>query len=179
LTLTYYLDGFNNLWEIYDNLFDGATISLSGTGTTNYINHAYNGFTAGTSNPFGSGNITGLQPDYQSGPLGNYYYPTNGTNLFMLINAGIQTADLAGLYHYTTTTNQVKETNSVVDIGFHYVAVNTNGLPFDTDGDTRPDYLEDVNGNGNGSDDPTSWLIYNSPNGLTGATGLQVFTPLK
>jgi hypothetical protein len=29
---------------------------------------------------------------------------------------------LAGLYHFTTSTNQVKETNSVVDIGLHYVA---------------------------------------------------------
>ena len=67
----------------------------------------------------------------------------------VLTNAGSQTADLAGLYHYTTTTNQVKETNSTVDIGYHYVAVGTNGLPFLTwMGMGLLDYLEDANGNG-------------------------------
>ena len=84
-----------------------------------------------------------------------------------------------GLYHYTTQTNQAKETNSVVDIGYHYVAVNSSGSPIDTDGDGSPDYYEDVNGDGSATGDPTSWLSYDSANGLSGASGLQVFTPLK
>jgi len=53
-----------------------------------------------------------------------------------------------GLYHFTTQTNQVKETNSVVDIGYHYVAVDGNNVPLDNDSDGLPDYLEDSNGNG-------------------------------
>ncbi|MBI3413927.1 MAG: hypothetical protein HY043_01195, partial [Verrucomicrobia bacterium] len=56
----------------------------------------------------------------------------------------------AGLYHYTTTTNQVKETNSTVDIGFHYVATtgSSSTTLVDTDADGAPDYWEDKNGNG-------------------------------
>ena len=74
-----------------------------------------------------------------------------------LINAGSMNATNAGLYHYTTTTNQVKETNSVVDIGFHYVAVNGSVEPEDTDSDGTPDYLEDADGDGatdSGETDP-------------------------
>jgi hypothetical protein len=82
--------------------------------------------------------------NWQSGALGNYYLPTNST----LINTGsVANAALLGLYHFTTTTNQVKEMNSVVDIGFHFVAV-TNGVGLDADVDGIPDYLEDSNGDG-------------------------------
>jgi hypothetical protein len=35
-----------------------------------------------------------------------------------------------------------------VDIGYHYVAVDTNGIPLDSNGDGIPDYLQDANGNG-------------------------------
>jgi hypothetical protein len=93
-----------------------------------------------------------------AGPLGNYYQPTNSP----LINKGSQTADLAGLYHYTVSTNlvsglQIKETNSIVDISYHYVAVDANGNPIDTDGDGIPDYLEDANGNGLVNSGETDW----------------------
>jgi hypothetical protein len=53
-----------------------------------------------------------------------------------------------GLYHFTTQTNQAIEANSVVDIGYHYVATDANGNPLDSNGDGIPDYIEDVNGNG-------------------------------
>src|SRR5205807_1065977 len=52
--------------------------------------------------------------------------PTNGTYLARLINAGSRTASSAGLTNYTTTTNQVAEGSSTVDIGYHFFAVNTN-----------------------------------------------------
>jgi hypothetical protein len=117
---------------------------------------------------------------YKIGPLGIYYQATNSP----LVQAGTTTADLVTLYHFTISTNlisslQIKETNSVVDLSFHYVATDGNGVPADKDGDGIPDYLEDQNGNGNAADDPTSWTTYNSTNGLALGNGLQVFTPLK
>jgi hypothetical protein len=52
----------------------------------------------------------------------------------------------------------VKEASSMVDIGFHYVAVDpSTGLPYDTDGDGVPDYLEDRNGNGTVDSGETDW----------------------
>jgi len=52
---------------------------------------------------------------------------------------------------------QAKETNSVVDIGYHYVAVNSAGQPIDTDGDGTADYAEDGNGNGVVDSGETDW----------------------
>jgi len=51
----------------------------------------------------------------------------------------------------------------------------------DTDGDTFADYFEDRNGNGvfDAAAGETDLNTYNSPNGLTGSPGMQVFTPLK
>jgi len=101
----------------------------------------------------GSNNTNLATLTYQTGPLGKYYQPTNS----VLINAGSRTADLASLYQFTATTNQVKETNSTVDIGLHYVAVNAQGQPIDTDGDGIPDYQEDANGNGTVTSGETDW----------------------
>ena len=133
------------------------------------------------------GNVTGIVADYQTGPLGDCYYPANGslTSLASLINAGSQYATNAGLYHYTTTTNQVKETNSVVDIGFHLVALNPQLSTLnlvDTDGDTFADVAEDLDGDGvfDAGTAETDWKIYNSPMGIgTNGPGLVLFTPLK
>jgi hypothetical protein len=67
-----------------------------------------------------------------------------------------------------------------VDIGYHYVAWDlASNKAIDTDGDGVPDYLEDANGNGSTDSGETDWQTYNSQNGLSGASGLQVFTPLK
>ena len=95
--------------------------------------------------------------DYQVGPLGNFYYPTNGTNLFTLIDAGSRNATNAGLYHFTVRVDQTKESNSVIDIGCHYVALNGSNQPWDADGDGLPDYLEDRNGNGTVDSGETDW----------------------
>ena len=51
------------------------------------------------------------------------------------------------------------------------------GRPLDTDGDGIPDYLEDRNGDGTTDDGETDWQTSNS--GVSGAGGLQVFTPFK
>ncbi|MBI3418206.1 MAG: hypothetical protein HY043_23190, partial [Verrucomicrobia bacterium] len=166
-----------NVWTIKDNLFEGITMYLGSQTTAN----SNNGYTTNvTVLAGGTNNKTNLVADYQTGSLGSYYFPTNGgsTSFVNLLNTGSRAASAAGLYHYTTTTNNVKETSSTVDIGFHYVAVNSSGLPFDTDGDGIPDYYEDRNGNGTyDSATETDWQTSNSGNGASGA--LTVFTPLQ
>ena len=127
----------------------------------------------------GTSNKTNLVAGYQTGPLGPYYYPTNGGfySLTNLLNAGSTWATNAALYHFTTTVNQVKEGATKVDIGFHYLSVDASGMPQDYDGDNVPDYLEDANGNGAVDSGERDWQV--SENGTTGAIGLRVFTPLK
>jgi hypothetical protein len=115
---------------------------------------------------------------WEAGPLGRYYQPANSA----LLDAGSRNATNAGLYHFTCTTNQVKEGYSIVDIGYHLVAVtNVAGvwIPIDTDGDGLPDYWEDANGNGTADPGETDWQQYDSQNCLNSSPGLQVFTPLK
>lgn len=86
---------------------------------------------------------------FLTGPLGNFYQPSNS----YLINMGSASATNFGLYHYTVTTNlvsglEIKETNSIVDIGYHYVATDGSGNPIDSNGNGMPDYLEDSTGRG-------------------------------
>ena len=85
--------------------------------------------------------------------MGNSYQPVDSA----LINKGNTNANRLGLYHFTTQTNQVKETNSPVDIGYHYVAVDANGIPIDSNGDGIPDYFQDANGNGLVDAGETNW----------------------
>ncbi len=130
-------------FTFHDNFFVGNTIDQS---ESIGIDHGANGYIT---------NCTRLEPQnpedkivpatfaFEQGVLGRYYQPTNSP----LLNAGSRDATLAGLYHFTTTANNVKETNSVVDIGFHYVAMESDQLP-DSDNDGTPDYLEDSDGDG-------------------------------
>src|SRR5439155_7686394 len=108
------------------------------------ITSSYNGYVATSSLGYSGGHDKSVSTfNYAKGTLGPWYqYSTN------MIDAGSRTADLAGLYHETTQTNQVKEATSTVDIGFHYVAVNANGNPVDSNCDSIPDDLSDANGNG-------------------------------
>jgi len=170
--------GTNDPVVVRECSFDATSIN---TNTLNVnpsiVYYDYNAFLQGSDRilPAGAHDQIVTNYNWQASWLGNYYLPTNS----ILINTGGVTADLIYLYHFTTQTNQAKETNSVVDIGFHVVATDSNGRPIDTDGDGIADYLEDLNGNGNGADDPTSWLVYNSGYGLTGTSKLQVYTPLR
>jgi hypothetical protein len=183
LSLGYYSGSGMQSWNVKDNLFDGATQSFSYDSYGNsMVQRSHNGFITNTATIFGgTGSRTNLVADFQGGPLGRFYYPATGgsSSLTNLVNTGSRLASAAGLYHFTTTTNQVKEATSQVDIGYHYVALDANGVPVDTDGDGIPDYLEDRNGDGSPTGDPTSWQSYNSANGLTGNPGLLVFTPLQ
>lgn len=165
--------------SVRDCAFDQVTLSVADgyssiPTNTDYDYNAYPNVSGAF--PFNGGHDkSSVSFNWQSGPLGRYYLPTNS----VLIDAGHTNANFVGLYHFTTQTNQVKETNSVVDIGYHYVALDSLGNPFDTDGDGIPDYLEDSNGNGVfDAGDLGDWQI-GQYNGLSQGFGLQVFTPLK
>jgi hypothetical protein len=137
-------------WFFFDNAVDNSVLA-----TNSLIN---NGFNAFLNCPFalsGPGNII-LTKDlaYQSGPLGGFYQPVDSP----LINAGSTTADLAGFFHFTTQASELKETNSVLDIGYHYVAVDVNGNPEVSNDNGIPDYLADANGDGLVDDGEQPWL---------------------
>jgi hypothetical protein len=156
-----------------DNVFDGVTASLDGA-------VGYNAYLHGATNTAFQSTDLRTNISWLSGPLGNYYQPSNSP----FINAGSASAANFGLYHYTVITNllggrEIKETNSIVDLGLHYVALDSNGLPISTPGDAIPDYLADANGDGLVESGEISWLTYVSLNGLLPPTGLTLFTPLK
>jgi hypothetical protein len=165
-------------WYAFNNDFDACKIALLARCTNGY--NAYINCVNRINPPSSRDLVLSSPIQYVSGPLGDFYQLTNSP----LVNTGSVTAELTGLYHYTVTTNlvndqQIKETNSVVDIGYHYVAVDNNWNPLDADGDGMPDYLEDANGNGQVELGESSWTNYNSASGLTSANALLVFTPLK
>ena len=165
----------SDTWLFRDNAFDQTAITQEGEVID--VDGAYNAYnTTNRLQPTSLTDVLVTNFNWQASWLGNYYLPGNSS----LINTGsVTNAGVVGLYQYTTQAGQAKETNSVVDIGFHYVAVDANGSPVDTDADGIPDYLEDRNGNGVADSGESDWQLYNSPNGLNGSRPFQVFTPLR
>ncbi len=143
---------------IKNNLFDHSTIPNRIGGVGNIYNGGYNAYVTNCSRlqpVFANDVVLSNSLAYQSGPFGSYYQPNNS----VLIKKGSATANLLGLYHFTTQTNELPETNAVVDIGYHYVATDANGNPLDSNRDGVPDYIEDVNGNGLDDTGETPWDI--------------------
>jgi hypothetical protein len=166
--------GQSGPWTWRDNLFDGSANQVVGTSG---ISATYNGYRGSTA--LGAGNNRTLTTtDFQTGPLGPWYYPLTGTNLATLLDVGSRTAALAGLYHHTVRVDRAKELGGTVDLGFHVVASDAAGVATDQDGDGLPDWLEDENGDGSVTGDVSPWNAYTSVNGL-GAGSLVLFTPLK
>jgi hypothetical protein len=161
---------------VSDNVFDQTYI----IGSTNQgITHYYNGYidtpwpyTFPTPGPTDV-SLTGGYA-WQSGPLGNYYHPSGGS----LIDVGSQTGSLAGLHHHTTLLAQTPEQGGVVDLGYHYAALDPSGNLLDTDNDQIPNVLEDVNGNGVHDPGETDWGG-GSGGGGSGTPDLEVFTILQ
>jgi hypothetical protein len=154
----------SDTWTFTDNLFDQTYITqykpIDICSNNAYVTNSDNnqGLTADSVLvPENNDVLFANSPAYEVGALGQNYYPTN----LALIHAGSQTAAEAGLYHYAVTTNNVIESNSIVSIGFHYVAVGANGLPLDSNGNGIPDYLEDANGNGLVDSGEIDWLATN------------------
>jgi hypothetical protein len=164
LALCRYSGQSPSFWNINNTTFDGTDLIATdyNIGDTNYMSFDYNAYNLGNTNwqsyNFGVGNpntnmleVVGPNDvtvtngyNWQSSWLGNFYLPT----VSPLIDAGSTNANLLGLYHFTTQTNQMKEANTIVDIGYHYVAADAYGNPIDSNSDGIPDYIEDANGNG-------------------------------
>jgi hypothetical protein len=157
-TLSYTAKDGSPVLLAYDNLFDQTTISAGGS--TILFTHDYNGYITNKNRLTPNGThdvILTNRPAYLTSHLGRYYYPTDDGMLSLLLDAGSRSAPTATLYHFTTTTDQTKETTTTVDIGHHYVATDGNGVPLDYDGDGVPDYWEDRNGNGSVDSGETDW----------------------
>jgi len=154
---TFFFNHYNGgYWLFRDNMFDHAAITQGGT-----IDNDYDGYVTG------SAVITNTGPHdftnalaYDIGPLGSYYLPTNSP---FLDNGSVTNSGLLGFYHYTSCTNEVKEGTTRLNLGFHYMALNSSGQPVDSDNDLVPDYLEDLNGNNVVDSGETDW---NSPSDL-------------
>jgi hypothetical protein len=168
------LDKFTGTWPVWieECAFDGTTLAVgdNSDGNTNITYCDFNAFlTNATRLPIlGTHDVVVTNFNWQRSWFGNYYQLTNSP----LINSGSTTADKFGLYHFTVMTNlvnglQIKETNSIVDRGYHYVATDAYGNPIDTNGDGIPDYIEDANGNGLVDSGEIGWNI-------VGDLGLQV-----
>lgn len=148
-------------------LFYNVSIAISSNGPFQPIfsgNAAYNV----TTGWLGSSVVSLASNTFAVGTYGSNYFVSGSA----AINAGTTNADLLGLYHYTTATNGMKETNSLVDIGFHY------GTAADQDGDGMPDYLEDRSGDGtyaSNSVDVSNWQT-NDTDGDTLLDGAEYFT---
>lgn len=173
LALARYSGQSPSFWTVKNTAFDGtAFITMMDdnfAGDTNYTAFDYNAYNSANTNwpgyfgsdttnrleTIGAHDLTVTNYNWQSSQFGNFYLPTNSP----LINAGSTTADQVGLYHFTTQTNQVPETNSIVDIAYHYVATDAYGNPLDSNGDGIPDYLEDANGNGVVDGGETNWAL--------------------
>ncbi len=161
-----------------NNFFERTTLRVSGR-----WDHSHNAYVAGGDRlpPASPSDRIVTEVQFQPGPLGLFYYPVHGggTTLTGLIDAGSDTAIALGLAHQTSRADQAPENDSRVDIGFHYVSVDEQNQPLDQDGDGRPDYLEDTNGNGSRDSGESDWIAYDSAHGLSAPLDLQIFTPLQ
>ena len=111
----------SNYWTIHDNLFEGCQLVCTGMSATN-ANNSHNAYFHSTNVVPGSLTnfiLTNWNWVWVSGPLGDFYQATNSP----LLNQGSQTADLSLLAAFTTTTDNLPENNSTLDVGLHYAAL--------------------------------------------------------
>jgi hypothetical protein len=147
----------NAYWPCSQSELAAAWVDAYGPDSTSQLGAD----TGGTTYP-ASNQTLAAAPPYQTGPFGDYYLP-NSTPLF---GVGSRSAADAGLFHYTTRVDQIKEgqesSGHMINIGLHYVATASSAsfLPKDTDADGIPDYVENWHGDGaytNHTDTETDW----------------------
>ncbi len=141
----------------YANIFHESAI------TNTYptrIWHGYNGYVGtGQTHLLGNSPLGGDVPT--TGGLSSFTYATSILGDFYQVStnfsdaAGYPTLANSGLVQYTTRTNQSKESGTLLDIGFHYIAC-ANNIPSDQDSDGLADYVEDKDGDGSNDIDETS-----------------------
>lgn len=123
-------DVTNYTWGIYDNSFDNCALTNTGTAAGS----DYNAYVNTSTVLGGSHNVTLSSFSYTNGAFGSYYQ-----GITNLVNKGSRNATNAGFFSFTTQPSDMPETNSVVDIGFHYKSA-------DSDGDGMPDVWETAYG---------------------------------
>ena len=163
------------LARIRDSAFDGTAFSVTDgqEGDSAISDYDYNSFTnsAPRTNPTGAHDVLVSSFGWQTNGWGLYYLPTNST----LINTGSVSAASAGLFHYTTMTSQLKEGTSMVDIGFHHVAIDLlTGRPSDWDKNGIEDYLENLDRDGDGVQ---NWLDAQPDNPAVGVLSITIDSP--
>jgi len=122
----------NSLYvDTFTNLVSNGVVSI----TCSY-NAAYNA----TNGWLGDGVGVLTARPFMAGGQGSHYLNQSETNL---IDRGSTNASKMYLFHYTTATNHIKESNTFVDIGFHYPSPEDDG-----DHDGLCDYWEDMHGDG-------------------------------
>lgn len=142
-----FANGFTARQILTDNAFQDSQLTDEGYLPAQRTNNAYinsTRFNSWTNSETASVTLSSFS--YQTktnalGMIGRFYH--GSTNLQ---NLGSRTASAALLGDYTTLSAQTKDSGTV-DIGFHYVAMGTNGLPSDADSDGAPDYFENRVGN--------------------------------
>jgi hypothetical protein len=150
-------DAGSSLVSVRDTILYQSLLDTGGSTWDNGWNaYQTNGCSGCTvlASPQGTHIVTNIT--FLSGSLGRYYLPTSS----LMVNKGsVTNASLAGFYHYTTDTNQVKETTTGLDIGWHYVATSSSSStdPKDTDSDGFPDVLEDLDGDNVLDSGETDW----------------------
>lgn len=111
-----FIDNAGEIYTVNDNFFDRSSVSKRSYATWSLGNNGYVTNYSRLAPNSTNDVILASSPAYETGGLGSYYLPSG----IALINAGSRSATNAGLYHHTVLASQTKETNSVVDIGFHY-----------------------------------------------------------
>jgi hypothetical protein len=118
--ITYYTPTGTPEWVIRENAFDRTYVTFY----SEFYTHCNNAYIT-DSNKLGTADVSAVTLNamrYVKGPLGDYYQLNKAPNT--LVGKGGRTAADAGLFHYTTAFNQEKEGDSVLDIGYHYVALD-------------------------------------------------------
>ena len=115
-------------WMVENSAFNGTSLQISDgmNGDSQYTVIDHNAYLTNADQlPYDTYPLTVYNFDWQSNSVGNFYLPPGSR----LINAGSRQADQTvsmdgissiSLYNYTTLANQTPETNSLVDIGYHY-----------------------------------------------------------